>query len=91
MEKMIEALKAAEKFLDELFVEDVDYEEQMRVLALIKAALRETKMMLDAATTAKVIKHTISTRIQIEQEPARSILIAFEELVKSFEILQDKK
>lgn len=36
---MIEALKAAEKFLDELFIEDVDHTEQMRILALIKAAL----------------------------------------------------
>jgi len=51
--------------------------------------------MLDAATTAKVIKHTISMlrnkNSNYEQEPARSILIAFEELAKSFEILQDKK
>jgi len=43
MEKMIEALKAAEKFLDELFAEDVDHKEQMRVLALIKAALEKPK------------------------------------------------
>lgn len=48
-------------------------------------------MILDAATTAKVIRHTITMLKQknamYKHEPARSILLAFEELASSFDLL----
>ena len=52
-------------------------------------------MILDAATTVKMIRHTITTLKNVnpnyEEEPSRSILIAFEELANSFEELTESK
>jgi len=52
-------------------------------------------MILDANTTAKVIRHTIQNmknrNPQYENDPARSILMAFEELAKSFDMIATSK
>ncbi len=51
-------------------------------------------MILDANTTAKMIRYTIdklkTKNPQYEHEPARSILIAFGELAKSFDMITNK-
>ena len=50
-------------------------------------------MILDAAVTVKAIRHTIvmlkNKNPNYESEPAWSILIALEELAKTFEMMQD--
>jgi len=52
-------------------------------------------MILDASTTVKVIRHTIQNlkmkSPQYESEPARSILVALEELAKSFDMITTSK
>lgn len=52
-------------------------------------------MILDAATTAKVIRHTIhmlkNKNPMYENDPARSILMAFEELASSFDMITTSK
>jgi len=55
----------------------------------------ENEMILDAATTSKMIRYTISTlkskNAMYRHEPARSILLAFEELATSFDLLRTEK
>lgn len=52
-------------------------------------------MILDAATTAKVIRYTIDNlkmkNSDYENDPARSILMAFEELANSFDMIATSK
>lgn len=52
-------------------------------------------MMMDAATMARVIRITVSSLKEknpnYESEPARSILIAFNELASVFEELTEKR
>jgi len=50
-------------------------------------------MILDAAVTVKAIRHTIvmlkNKNLNYEREPSWSILMALEELAKTFETMQD--